>query len=627
MAAINADHVSVVTARAAGRTYRGLSAHEAASRLAAEGPNELPASKPRSLWMIALDVLREPMFMLLTAACAIYVVIGDVREALILFASVIVIVMITIYQERKTERALEALRDLSSPRALVIRDGLQLRIAGREVVRGDLVVMKEGDRVPADAVLLEASDFTADESLLTGESVPVRKSVWNGAQQFTRPGGDDLPFVFSGALVTQGHGVAEVLATGSATEIGKIGRALATLETETTPLQRQTRRAVVLLAALGIALSVLVVVLYGMFRGGWLEGALAGVTLAMAILHEEFPVVLTVFLALGAWRISRQQVLTRRMPAIEALGAATVLCVDKTGTLTMNRMTVRRLFCDGHTHDMPAGSLPPPRSFHELVEYSILASESDPFDPMEKAFFELGGRTLDGDRLHADWALAREYPLSPALLVHAHGWRPPGQQQSVVAAKGAPEAVAGLCALSPDERTALDAEVARMADDGLRVLAVARANFTGGTWPSTVRGFRFTLLGLIGLADPVRSTVAAALAECYGAGIRVVMITGDYPVTACAIGRQIGLAGGSGIITGAELDAMSDEDLRRHIGHVAIFARVVPEQKLRLVNAFKANGEVVAMTGDGVNDAPALKAAHIGIAMGGRERRADAPRR
>ena len=295
------------------------------------------------------------------------------------------------------------------------------------------------------------------------------------------------------------------------------------------------------------------------------------------------------------------------MPAIEALGAATVLCVDKTGTLTMNRMTVRRLFCDGHTHDMPAGSSPPPESFHELVEYSILASESDPFDPMEKAFLELGARALDGDRLHADWTLAREYPLSPALLVHAHGWRPPGRQQFVVAAKGAPEAVAGLCALSPGERTALDAEVARMADDGLRVLAVARADFAGGAWPSSVSGFRFTLLGLIGLADPVRPTVAAALAECYGAGIRVVMITGDYPGTARAIARQIGLADGSGISTGAELDAMSDEELRRRIGHASIFARVVPEQKLRLVNAFKANGEVVAMTGDGVNDAPASR--------------------
>ena len=612
------DRIRIVAGPAGGRTYRGLSVDEAASRLAVEGLNELPSSKPRSLWMIALEVLREPMFMLLVAACAIYVVIGDLREALILLASVMVIVLITIYQARKTERALEALRDLSSPRALVIRDGVEMRIAGRDVVRGDLVVMKEGDRVPADAMLLECSDFSADESLLTGESVPVRKIAWDGARQLARPGGDDLPFIYSGSLVTQGHGVAEVLATGVATEIGKIGRALATLVTETTPLQRQTRRAVVLLATLGIALSALVAVLYGMFRGGWLEGALAGVTLAMAILPEEFPVVLTVFLALGAWRISRQQVLTRRMPAIETLGSATVLCVDKTGTLTMNRMTVRRLFCDGRRHDMTAGAALPPQTFHELVEYSILASELDPFDPMEKAFHELGARALGHDRLHRDWALAKEYPLSPELLVHAHGWRPPGQQQFVVAAKGAPEAIAGLCALSPDECAALDAEVARMADDGLRVLAVARADFAGGVWPSSMRGFRFTLLGLIGLADPVRPTVAAALADCYGAGIRVVMITGDYPGTARAIARQIGLADGSGIITGAELDAMSDEELRLRIVHATIFARVVPEQKLRLVNAFKANGEVVAMTGDGVNDAPALKAAHIGIAMGGR---------
>src|SRR5574340_60054 len=599
---------------------RGLAGTEVAARLAQEGYNELPAARGRGLTTIALEVMREPMFLLLVAAGTIYLALGDVREALMLLGFVFVVMGITIYQERQAERVLEALRDLTSPRALVIRDGEQKRIAGREVVRGDILLLAEGDRVPADAVLLSCNDLSADESLLTGESVAVRKAAGEGVRAMGRPGGDGLPFVYSGSLLVQGQGVAEVLAIGSQTEIGKIGKALQTLEPERTPLQRETGRLVRILALAGGALSLGVVLAYGLSRGDWLNGLLAGIALAMAMLPEEFPVVLTVFLALGAWRISQKRVLTRRVPAIETLGSATVLCVDKTGTLTENRMAVSRLFAGGESCRLDdRAPLPLPERFHALVEFSILASEVEPFDPMEKAFHRLGSRYLaHSEHLHADWVLVHEYSLTPQLLSMSHVWKAAHRDEYVVAAKGAPEAVADLCYFDAVQLQQLAQEVADMAGEGLRVMGVARAVFQGARWPDRQHDFEFEFLGLAGLADPVRPAVPAAIRECHSAGIRVVMITGDYPGTAAAIARRAGLAAEGGIVTGDELAGLGDAELRARIREANIFARVAPEQKLRLVSAFKANGEVVAMTGDGVNDAPALKAAHIGIAMGGR---------
>ena len=599
----------------------GLGSKEAMSRLANEGYNELPSAKPRSLWAIAWEVVREPMFLLLIGASAIYLVLGDIREALVLFASVFVVMGITFYQERKTERALEALRELSSPRAQVLRDGEWQFVPGREVVVGDLVTVKEGDRVPADAALLRCSNLMADESLLTGESMPVRKRASATEPAPARPGGDDLPFVYSGTLLTQGQGVARVVATGVHTEIGKIGKALQTLVPELSNIQRETRRAVLLFAVIGLALCVLVTVLYGLKRGDWLNGLLAGITLAMANLPEEFPVVLTVFLALGAWRISQHGVLTRRAPAIETLGSTTVLCVDKTGTLTQNRMAVQRLWLPGKEIDL---QVPDDKFLSELIEFSVLASEREPFDPMEKAYHRLAQERAPAalGRLGA-WTLKHSYPLLPEQLSVAHIWQPQGGDRYIVAAKGAPEAIADLCALDGGQRAAMHAQVAEMARDGLRVLAVAKGTLLRtdeGTdpWPGSQSELRVEFVGLTGLADPIRPAVPTALRECYAAGIRTVMITGDFPGTAQAIALQIGLANPENVVTGSELDSMSDAQLRERLANVNIFARVVPEQKLRLVQAFKANGEIVAMTGDGVNDAPALKAAHIGVAMGKR---------
>jgi Ca2+-transporting ATPase len=596
--------------------FKSLTPAEAAARLSAEGPNALPQAARKSLFAIAVGVLREPMLLLLLAGGGIYFLLGNAEDAALLMGFVVLVIAITLLQERRTERAIEALRDLSSPRAHVIRDGHPQRIPGRDVVRGDLLVLAEGDRVPADGVLLAGLSLAADESLLTGESVPVNKRPGDESAAMARPGGDDSPFVYSGTLITSGQGFVRVKATGAATEMGRIGAALSSIAPEKTRLEREVARLVRGMATAGIALCVAVVLLYGFARHTWLTGLLAGITLAMALLPEEFPVILTVFMALGAFRIAKQRVLTRKLPAIEALGAATVLCTDKTGTLTQNRMTVQRLWTSGEAVTVSEGRALP-EAVHALVEYAILASQRDPFDPMEKAIRSLGERALAGtEHLHADWQIEREYPLSPELLSMSHVFRSPDQRSWLVAAKGAPEAIVELCHLPPAEAQAMLGAARAMAAEGLRVLGVARALYAGDL-PPQQHDFDFVPLGLLALADPVREAVPGAIAECRAAGIRVIVITGDSPETARAIGRSIGLPEGE-VVTGPELEGMSDEELAKRAGQVTIFARAVPEHKLRIVQALRARGEVVAMTGDGVNDAPALKAADIGVAMGGR---------
>jgi Ca2+-transporting ATPase len=595
------------------RELQGLSSAEAQERLSRDGPNEIAASRRRGVAALAVEVLREPMLLLLLASGAIYFALGDRGDAAILAASVLGVIGITLLQNRRTERALDRLRDLSSPRARVIRDSEQKRIAGREVVRGDLLIISEGDRVAADGRILWLSNLSIDESLLTGESVPASKSV---APESDTDAGDPASRVFAGTLVVSGQGLVEVTATGTSTEMGKVGKSLQTIATEKTPLQREIGRIVRRLAVAGIAVCALIVLFYARSRGSLLEGLLAGLAVAMSVLPEEFPVVLTVFLALGAWRISRQRVLTRRIPAIEALGAATVLCVDKTGTLTVNRMAVARLAAADRLLPV-AGARELPEAFHELVEFAILASQRTPFDPMEKAIREFGLRTLARtEHLHEDWELLREYPLSPELLAVANAWKAREREDFVIAAKGAPEAIADLCHLEPEDTRRLLSGVEELASDGLRVLAVAKSRFQPAGLPPRSHDFPFELLGLVGLEDPLRPSARGAVEECRAARIRVVMITGDYPVTAARVAREIGLPE-SNLMTGVELDALDDASLGPRLDALSVFARVVPAQKLRLVEALKARGEIVVMTGDGVNDAPALKAAHIGIAMGG----------
>lgn len=516
------------------------------------------------------------------------------------------------------------MRDLTSPRALVIRGGESTRIAGREVVRGDLVVLGEGDRIPADVLLIQSSDLQTDESLLTGESVPVRKIAGKDhhLKAAHRPGGDDLPFAFSGSLVVRGSGVGEVLATGPRSQIGAIGQSLSSMETEVPRLQRQTRRLVGIFAVVGGAVSVLAVVLYGTLRGGWLDAVLAGIALGMSMLPEEFPMVLTIFMAMGAWRISQARVLTRRAAAIETLGSATVLCTDKTGTLTENRMTIAELRTpDGNLLRLPDGLKGAmPAAFGEVVKLGMLASAEMPFDPMERAFHNLFKERVLGreELISPDWKLVSTYGLRPDLLAVSNVWQSAAAAGNrLVAAKGSPEAIAALCHLSADRVALVKVSVDAMAAEGLRVLGVARALHAGDQLPDKQTGFDFEFMGFVGLADPLRPGVPDAVSDCRAAGIRVVMITGDYPATASAIAREAGLDFDN-VVTGEKLKTMDEAALSARVSTATVFARIMPEQKLAIVRALKANGGIVAMTGDGVNDAPSLKAANIGIAMGGR---------
>lgn len=597
----------------------GLTSNEAARRRAADGPNELPGHSQRGLLKIAREVLAEPMFLLLVAAASIYMLLGDLREALVLLASILVVLAITIFQERRTENALGKLRDLSSPRALVIRDGIEQRIAGRDVVVGDWVILREGDRVPADGIVCSATALSVDEAILTGESLSADKVACSSETEPENIG--DVNRVYSGSLVVRGFGAVKITAIGARSEIGKIGGALNLLSTEATPLYREVRRLVRWVAIASIALCVLIAIVYGLRSGDGLAGVLAGITVAMGILPEEFPVVLAVFLAMGAWRISRAGVLTRRMPAIESIGAATVLAVDKTGTLTENKMQVailESLSCcvdlrekDGPTDDRLDDSIT------AILGVALAASERDAFDPMERAIQEAADRWTPSEKPRlANMSLIREFDLTPELLAVTHVWRSPENSLAEIAVKGAPETVFDLCRIDATQRAALLEKIAIHARTGLRVLAVARGVHKAEALPDSPRDFKLELLGLICFVDPLRASVPAALAQCHAAGIRVIMITGDHPGTALAIAAAAGFDTTGGCLTGRDIELFNDEELRTHVRRVNIFARTKPEHKLRLVQALKAEGEVVAMTGDGVNDAPALKAAHVGVAMG-----------
>jgi Ca2+-transporting ATPase len=588
----------------------GLTTAQARDILARAGPNDIESRERRGWTATVRGMAREPMFVLLVAAAAIYLAIGDRAEGILLGAFAGITVGLVFLQERRSERALDALRALAAPSVRVIRDGVQVRIPARELVPGDLFLVAEGERVAADALLRECAQLAIDESLLTGEPVPVLK----GADGDSDPGAQNI---FAGTLVVSGHGVAQATLTGSRSRAGSIGASIAAIEPSPTPLQLQLRRLVGRLGAGAIALCLLLAAWFGVVRGDWLQGVLSGIAGAMGMLPEEFPMALSVFLALGAWRLARIKVLARRPAVIEALGAATVLCVDKTGTLTENRMHLRRLVTPQVDVDL-ASTQPLPEEAHRLLEYAMLASRRDGIDPMDRAIVRRGDDFLaQTEHLHADWLLEQEYSLTPQLPAMSHAWTTRDGLRHV-AAKGAPEAVISLCHLDAHEAAQVSQHVARLAAEGLRVLGVACAVAPEGRLAADQHDYEFQWLGLAAFEDPLRASAAPAVALARRAGIAVAMITGDHSQTALAIARQAGIDTTGGALTGTQIEAMDDAALARAVRTVRVFARVQPEQKLRLVRAFRANGDVVAMTGDGVNDAPALKAAHIGVAMGAR---------
>ena len=567
--------------------------------------NELPTAKSKNLGQIALEVFKEPMFILLLVCSSIYLLLGDYTEGIMLSASILIIIFITFYQYQKTERAIESLRQLSSPKAMVIRNGETVKIPGREIVNGDIVLINEGDRIPADGILIHGTNLSVDESMLTGESIPVSKDTlaYKGSSQ-----------VFSGTLVVQGSGKLEVTAIGIHTEFGKIGKSLQQIVQDPTRLQKEMKVLIRNLFIIGGFLSVLVVIAFYLTRGDFIASLLSGLASAMAILPEEFPVVLTIFLAIGAWRLSQQNVLTRKPSAIETLGSATVLCSDKTGTITQNNMVLSTLIKEHFVIEK--------NEFEENIENiegliftAILASPPESIDPMERAIYTVK-KTIPSSQ-SPSFTLLKQYPLSKDLFAMTRVLEDENGQL-YVGTKGAPEAILELCHISDEEKINLLSKVKMLAKRGQRILGVAKGKVENREFPASQKDFSFEFMGFLGFEDPIRPEVPEAIKQCYSAGIKVIMITGDYPETAKNIGKQAGLNEQDEILTGHDLKNLSESELKEKIKHVNIFARIIPEQKLQIIKALKANGEVVAMTGDGVNDAPALKAADIGISMGGK---------
>ncbi|HYK94197.1 MAG TPA: cation-translocating P-type ATPase [Thermoplasmata archaeon] len=592
----------------------GLTAAEAAVRLGSDGPNELPQRRRRPIRRLLLDVLSEPLIFLLVAASVLYLLFGELRDALLLAASVGVIIGLDLYQETRAEHALEALESLSLPSAPVMRDGAVRRVPTAEIVRGDYVLLSEGSRVPADGWLRSGTVLTVDESALTGESVPVGKVVTTGTPTPSAPGGDGTPFVFAHTLVVRGSGWAEVSRTGSRTEVSRIASALATVETGTPLLRQQTRGLVRGIGVLAVVLTIVIAVVVGARSGNWILGVLAGTALAIGLLPEEIPIVLTVYSVLGARRMARRRALARRFGTIPTLGSITVLLTDKTGTLTENRMQVAAVVPQpGHIIRVGADVNVSDPAARRVLATAALANDPNPADPMEIAIQNAGSRwpsaleAVPRERVRHE-ALSRERLWVANIWSTADGG-------TLKAIKGAVESVVSTFPPPDGAIDGWEADVRQMAGDGLRVLAVA-VGVAGGPGRSASPDPVARLIGLVGLADPLRAGVPEAVGACHDAGVRVMMITGDHPETARAVARAAGMARSDSAVLGSEIAAANEAELAGVLARTNVFARVPPEEKLRLVESLKSTGEVVAMTGDGINDAPALRAAHVGIAMG-----------
>ncbi len=586
----------------------GLTSEQARKLQVEYGRNELTPQKKTSFISKALHIVAEPMFLLLLVAAVIYFVLGEPRDGAIMLIFVVGIISIDVIQEWKTDRTLSALKDLSAPHVRVIRDGTEQDIASVDLVPGDVMLLCEGVKIPADGTILRCNDLCVDESSLTGEA----EGVWKSALDAVEPSADywRKDYCYAGTLVTQGTAMVQVEKIGASTEYGKIGMNVASAPEEATPLQKQTGRLVKTCAGIAAVLFALVgAVTYlnipdHMLGARLIESVLSGITLAMAMIPEEFPVILTVFLSMGAWRLAKKNSLVRKLPSVETLGAVSVLCVDKTGTITMNQMTVQETWS-------------PKGDDHALCETMGLGCETDAYDPMEKAML-LHCEAMGISKEHLfSGELVSEYAFTNELKMMGHVWHRGGEL--LVAAKGSSERLLPLCGMTAEERETAVHELIKMGKEGLRVIAVGRMKLANEKEiPAQLTDCALEFLGLVGLADPPREGVARDIALCNRAGVRVVMITGDNGITASSIAHKIGMMDVENIITADALEKMTDDELREKVKTVSIFSRVIPEHKMRIVKAFKDNGEIVAMTGDGVNDAPALKYADIGIAMGKR---------
>lgn len=569
------------------KTGQGLSHAEAKQRLLQYGLNELPQEIQKNKFKKILKFIREPMILILILISGVYFLLGDINEAIFLFFSVFVVIGISFYQEKKSEKALLALKDLSSPKALVIRDGKEIKIDARNIVPGDYLSLHEGDRIPADAKIYSSLQLRIDESLLTGESMAVLKKR-----------NDHL---YSGTLVVEGYGIAIVTATGKTSQIGQIGLSLQVDKPQELFLKKEVTQIVKLFSLAGLFVCISIILIYGLTKGQWLEALLVGLSTQMALLPEEFPVVMTLFLVMGAWRLTKVKMLVRQPNAIERLGAITILCVDKTGTLTENKMSVIK---NENTVQ-----------FKEILQMAFLASRQNSFDPLEKAIHHAVTK-YNIDSLPV--SLVKEYPLTQNLLFVSCVWKL--DQGYLIATKGAPEVVLNLCHLPEDQKQNIIQQIQSYASQGFRILGVAKAFMSQSeiSLPQTADQFKYMWVGLLVLEDPLRADVPQSVKICQQAGIKVIMMTGDYPITAKTIADQAGLLQNADVLTGHQIDQISESELLTLLKLTQVIARVNPLHKLRIIKCLKSSGEIVGMTGDGVNDAPSLKWADVGIAMGQR---------
>lgn len=578
----------------------GLTTAEVEEKRKQFGANTIEFKEDRVFLSVLKEIVLEPMFLLLLAACIIYFLTGQQQEGIIMLVSIFLVAGISIFQEYRSRNAIAALKKLSQAHVNVLRNHKEEKINIEDVVMDDIILMEEGELIAADAALTESRDFTVNESILTGEAFAVTKQI-----------GDQL---YRGTLVTSGRAMARVNAIGKNTAFGKVADAVQEVQTQKTPLQLQIKSFVKNMVLVGAMAFVLVVVLNYVQTHELITSIMQGLTLAMSILPEEIPVAFSTFQALGAFRLLRQNIIVKQPQYVETLGAASVICADKTGTLTENKMSIEWLYDSSSNQIISTNEEKLPI---ELIEYAMWSSETSPFDPMEKAIHQLYEKIATDDlRIHHDQI--HEYPISGTPPIMTHIFQHKHEGVKVIAAKGAVERIIRICKLTPEETTQVSSQALAFAKQGLRVLGVAKGSWTGINWPEEQDDFNWSFLGLVAFQDPPKANIKETISQFTHAGISVKMITGDYPETAAAIASQIGLAQSEEILTGEKIKLLSVEALKEKIKHVTIFARMFPEAKLKIINALKENGEIVAMTGDGVNDGPALKAAHIGIAMGKR---------
>jgi P-type Ca2+ transporter type 2C len=580
----------------------GLTDEEVLLSRAKFGENKLSTKKGNAFLSAVKQIAGDPMVIILLVASAIYLISGETGDGIFLAAAIVLIAAISLYQNSRSKNALEKLKDFSQPYCKVIRNGKTEKIKSEDLVVGDSLIVEEGTLVTADGTIIHSNDFSVNESILTGESLTVFKDADKADN-----------FIYSGTMVASGLAIATITATGNQTKLGEIGASLDSITEEKSPLEKQISNFVKKMAITGTVVFVIVWVLNYWNSPDLLTSLLQSLTLAMSILPEEIPVAFTTFMALGAWRLMKMGIVVKQMKTVETLGSATVICTDKTGTITENKMSLAKLFLLSSNKIFLPNEC---RSDEEkdLIKLAMWASEPIPFDPMEVALHQSYAEVAEKDE-RPDFVLSHEYPLggTPPMMTHIFT---DNSANKVIAAKGAPEALMNVSELTEVEKQQVTSAIKELATDGYRVLGVGVSNFDGDDYPEKQQDLPFQFIGIIAFYDPPKKNIKKVLEDFYTAGIEVKIITGDNEATTSAIAKQIGFKGYDKSISGKSLMELPEEALKTCVMDTNIFTRMFPDAKLKIINALKANNQVVAMTGDGVNDAPALKAAHIGIAMG-----------